>query len=132
MSFNYTVSYNIKREVAQAGTHTAKIESWQKKEYTDMEGITYENILFTWITDNNEISWDTIFQRINQEGTFLVYDEFKMNRYSQALEIPEGTEFKSIDEWANYLVGRLAEIVIEERKERLYITEVRKHDDEPF
>lgn len=132
MSFNYTVSYNIKREVAQAGTHTAKIESWQKKEYTDMEGIIYENILFTWITDNNEISWDTIFQRINQEGTFLVYDEFKMNRYSQAIGIAEGTNFNSIEDWANYLIGKLATIVIEERKDRLYIVEVKAYDDVPY
>lgn len=123
----YTVKYNVQRELAPVGEHFAEIESWYFREYTGE--VTFQNITITWVTDLNEIAWDTIFQRIDPSGEYLIYDEKKMNDYSQAVKIPEGTHFDSIEAWLDYLIGRKATIVISEKNERTYVTEIKPVED---
>lgn len=66
--------------------------------------IERRNINILLENDEGEIVWDTIFH--NLEGEYLLYDEYRLNMYSVALEIPDGTVFKTIEEWVDYIKGR--------------------------
>lgn len=147
----YKVDYqNIRttseRAIAGAGEYTATLEFWKYKEYTDMNGVTLKNIMFLWVTDLDEVAFDTIYQNIDDEGEYLVYQEWKMNLYSKAFGLQDGVHFETIDEWADSLVGKQAVIVVDTRTtangdERSYIKEVNPYeqasyevndDDTPF
>ena len=57
-------------------------------------------------------------------GEYLEYTKWKMNAYSLALGIPENTNFASIHEWLEYILGRTAKVTVTQKGNYLNITKV--------
>lgn len=114
---SFTVNYDkatTQTRYMKAGGHNATIKYVSIKEFekeVELEGgdlvrVIHENINILLENANGEIVWDTIFHNLNETGEYLVYDEKRLNMYSVAVEIPNGTHFNTINEWIDYVTGR--------------------------
>lgn len=134
----YTVTRNFgKSELMQVGEHIAKVTSWKFREYTSPDEIVFKNIMLILENNKKEIAFDTIYQQLEVDETgmqYLVYDEGRMNRYSYAINIEEGTKFNTIEDWLTYLVGKDLIVEIELRNERTRVANIRsvEEGDMPF
>lgn len=107
----------------EAGTHKVVIKSFtfreHKKEFQG-ETIPLRNINILLENALGEIIFDTIFQNIEEnfetmEAT-LEYDMKKIQRYSKAVKIPDGTEITSLEQWFALCKNRKLEIEVEEEE----------------
>lgn len=57
--------------------------------------------------------WYDISQVFNKETMGLEYQGWKMDLVSKGVKIPVGTNFDSIQAWADYIKGKSVQIVIE-------------------
>lgn len=102
------------------------------KEISDMGFTKVEEISILLENDLGETKFDTIGQKLNKETITLEFYTWKMNNYSDAVNIPVGTTFGSIQEWANYLVGKRIKVVIEQKENSEYtrVVSVLRNDEE--
>lgn len=122
----FTVDYTQIRtesKYMEAGTHKVVIKSFTFREYKkEFQGemIPLKNINILLENALGEIVFDTIFQNIEEnfetmEAT-LEYDMKKIQRYSQAVKIPNGTEITSLENWFALCKNRKLEIEVEEKE----------------
>lgn len=118
----YIVSKNkTEFEYLGEGTHFVKIEKVDIKEteerFIDKElsdlGLRPQQISLLLKDDKGAVVWDTIYQRFDKETFSLSFSQWKLDSYSHALEIPEGTVFNTTQEWLNFIVGKDVAVVIE-------------------
>lgn len=124
---SFTVNYNkavMETRYMKAGEHNVTIKIVSVREFekeVQLENGSYakvihENINLMLENANGEIVWDTIYHNLNETGEYLVYDERRLNMYSVALEIQDGTHFSTINEWIEYIKGRQLSVTVNENK----------------
>lgn len=126
MSFtvNYKKAKTMQTEYMQEGNHNATIkrvsfrtiERDEQLENGELIQVTYNHINILLENTKGEVVWDTIWQNIDDSGSYLVYDEFRLNLYSVAVRIPDGTHFNTIEEWMEFILNRQVNIDIKEKK----------------
>lgn len=105
----YKVERNeYKRELFE-GEFPVIIDSYELKSWNYM-GIDLGRYNLKLIVSEGEFkgSWlfDAIFEQVKEGNDYAEWDQTKMNKYSGALQIPVGTEFNTIEEWLEYIVGK--------------------------
>lgn len=101
------------------GEHVATIKNivWDNKE-EEFNGMRVELKHFSFVLENDkgEVQFDKFWNNFDEETLTTTYQLFKINGYSKSVGIPEGTEFNSIQEWIDYVLGRKLVAVVEERE----------------
>lgn len=119
--FNYTVGKPKEFKRLVAGNHNATIKNIEiqdvKPEYVSAElkgyGVKPQRISILLETDTGETGYDTINQTFDKETFTMVWATWKFDKYSHAVNIPEGTVFNTIEDWFNYLKGKRVNITVE-------------------
>lgn len=60
--------------------------------------------------DKGEQIWDTIWQNFDKDSFTLKWATYKMDIYSNALEIPLDTHFAEVEDWLKFIQGK--EVVV--------------------
>lgn len=113
----FTVNYNKAKTTStymKEGTHNVEIKMVQFREKTQVENlptnekveVNYRHINILLENSKGEVAWDTIFHNFDEHEMTLEYDERRLNLYSLAVKIPDGTNFNTIEEWIDYIKGR--------------------------
>lgn len=121
---DYTNTGNKEFKNMGEGEHTASITKTFFRDRVTPDGLAFEDISILWANDKDETAFDTIFQNVDDTGEYLEYTKWKMNAYSLALGIPENTNFASIHEWLEYILGRTAKVTVTQKGNYLNITKV--------
>lgn len=114
---DYSNVYGAFKEM-EVGTHTVRIKEWRYFEPNVVNDIEYTNIGLLIENDTGATKWDTIYENLVEENgqAYLVYDPKKLNTISVAVRLPNGTNFQSINEWLDALVGKPYLIDIEKHE----------------
>lgn len=93
------------------GIHDCVIDRYEVKEYGSA-GLERLQLVLIVSEGDYKGRWlfDSIFQREDNEGN-ITWDERRMQRYSAAVGIPEGTDFNTIESWLDFVIG--GEVTVE-------------------